>query len=72
MKSAADISIRHLIDAGWKEDHTALVSQYRTAGTISTMRSHDGYDYCRVHHGRVKSKGRYQVTTVMRRSVDAA
>jgi len=60
-----------LIDEGWHFDHSALCSSYRGAGTVSEMQTCGGFDYCRVHYGRVV-KGRYQVTDVMRRAVQSA
>lgn len=66
-KSAADITFEKLIDEGWSLSHTATVNEYRTAGTVSPMKSRNGFDYCRIHHGKTVTNHSYQITTVMKR-----
>ena len=65
-KPAADLTIEKLINDGWKISHNALVSQYCFAGAVTPMKSRNGKEYCRVHHGK-SVKGRFQITTVMER-----
>lgn len=69
-KPAADLTIKKLIDNGWRISHNALVSHYCFAGSVTPMRSRNGKEYCRVHHGK-SVKGRYQITTVMERQEGA-
>ena len=77
-KSAADVTASRLIDEGWTLDHSALYPGYIYAGSVSTMQTRRGYEYCRVHAGRCKNvrigRGYWkamQVTEVYRRPVTA-
>ena len=56
---------------GWEFSHTATVNRYRFAGTVSTMKSKNGYEYCRIHCGKCVSQRCYQMTYVMRRKIAA-
>lgn len=64
-----------LIDEGWTCSHGALYRGYKYSGSISPMRTKNGYMYCRIHHGKCKniSSGGYnfccQITTVMRKPI---
>lgn len=60
-------TICKLMSEGWSISHTATYNGYRSAGVISSMKSHDGYEYCRVHEGKSVGKAKYQLTTVMKR-----
>lgn len=66
-----DKAYNELIAQGWEFDHTAAARVYRPAGTVSPMKSRNGFEYCRVHHGRSVHDRRftYQITDVMRRSI---
>ena len=66
----AEKKIEELKEQGWKFDHTATVKDYRSAGSVSSMVSKNGFDYCRVHEGKCVGKGKYQLTTVMYRKED--
>ena len=68
-KSAGDQTISKLIEEGWRVSHSALVSRYRYAGTVSEMRPRNGRQYCRVHHGRCVGNHTWQITTVMYRDI---
>lgn len=64
----AEETCNRLKAEGWEFDHEATCRDYKSAGSISYMKDKNGYEYCRVHHG--KSCGRrkeYQITSVMRR-----
>ena len=60
-----------LIAQGWEFDHEATWKTYRCAGSVSPMKSRNGFEYCRVHHGRSVHVGEfiYQITDVMRRAI---
>jgi len=64
-------TIRTLEREGWKFCRESLCSGYRSAGSITPMENHGGYEYVRVHHGKVNFKGfhGYQITSVLRREL---
>lgn len=64
-----DMAVEKLREAGWEYVHDTLVYVYRPAGTVSSMCSRMGYEYCRVHHGRVVGQHTHQLTSVMRRKL---
>lgn len=66
-----DIKFDELIEQGWEFSHVATVNRYRYAGSVSCMKSKNGYDYCRVHRGKTVGRHCYQLTYVMRRKIAA-
>ena len=67
MKAAHVTKIEELENQGWEFCKTATHGSYHRAGTTERMKSHDGYEYIRVFHGKMIFKNNigYQVTTVM-------
>ena len=70
-QTLGDKTRAELIAQGWEFDHTAAVKDYRPAGTVSPMKSRNGFEYCRVRHGRSVHVREfiYQITDVMRRAI---
>lgn len=73
--TAGDKTVNRLIDEGWNVSHSATTLQYKYAGVVSTMRSRNGKEYCRVHQGKTVNMRAYghmftfQMTTVMCREI---
>ena len=56
MKTAKhEITLEKLERDGWKVVRRALYHGYKCAGMISTMRTKNGNEYCRLHIGHCKS-----------------
>ena len=73
-----DAAVDALIEQGWTVDHTATAAGYIYAGTIRSMRTRKGVEFCRVYHSKcynLELPNGYdktiQVTTVMRRQLTA-
>lgn len=66
-------TIQDLTLDGWQFDHWAMYKGYRGAGTVSSMATKNGVQYCRVHDSLCKYKNingyrvRFQLTAVMKR-----
>lgn len=65
----AESTERELCEKGWEFDHLATIKGYLTVGSVSPMRSRNGYEYCRVYTSKTKHCGQYQVTIVYRRKL---
>lgn len=78
MKNNYNASIAKLVNDGWTLSHTATVSKYRYSGVISSMRRHNGFEFCRVHTGKtynIQTNRNYptlmvQVTLVFKRKIN--
>ena len=70
-QTLGDKTLAELIRQGWEFDHEASCRTYRAAGSVSPMKPRNGFEFCRVHHGRSVHARRftYQITDVMRRAI---